>query len=217
MVFCHSDISHELHQASLVRNKLLSRAVIIISGLQSDTDNLLAAAELHSNTGLRSRSVSPSKSIEASRPSAPTPKNTPVIKIPARFKKASAASANNANTDHAYQRTMHDAAEDRNLLLKRAYDVICNLQVHHLPTVAYAVCTLCNAQIVCHAKLEPPPFVLHRDMLAFLKKTQMPSALYPHTMMHCRAMLMVYLKRSLSPLLCHPEVQTAPCCKMALP
>lgn len=127
MLNSNADSSQELHQASLLRNHLLFRAVSVINGLQHDTDNLVAATELEHDSPSYLKSAPAFKSLETGKFSALAPTSTPVIKIPARFRKPSAAST--ANTDHAYQRSMHDAAEQRNLLLKRAYDVICNLQV----------------------------------------------------------------------------------------
>lgn len=124
----NADTSLELHQASLLRNNLLFRAVSVINGLQLDTDNLVAATELDHDPPLHLKPPSAFRKIEAGNSGA-APFNIPLIKIPARFRKSSAASG--ANADHAYQQTMHDAAEQRNLLLKRAYDVICNLQVRN--------------------------------------------------------------------------------------
>lgn len=131
MLSSHADTSQALHQASLLRNKLLSRAVSVINGLQHDTDNLVAATELEHGSPLYLKSASACKNIETGKSSALASTNTPVIKIPARFRKSSVTST--VNTDHDYQRTMHDAAERRNLLLKRAYGVICNLQVCFYP------------------------------------------------------------------------------------
>ncbi|KAL0030919.1 hypothetical protein WJX79_001187 [Trebouxia sp. C0005] len=51
--------------------------------------------------------------------------STPAIQIPTCFKSTVAGAA---NSNHAYQRSMYSAAEQRNSLLKRAYDVISNLQ-----------------------------------------------------------------------------------------
>ena len=120
-----ADASLELYQASLLRNNLLSRAVSVISGLQNDTEELVTATELQHDNSLRLKST-PAFS-QAAETLTGAPPNTPIITIPARFRKS--FTAGTVNTDHAYQRTMHAAAEERNHLLRRAYDVICNLQV----------------------------------------------------------------------------------------
>ena len=122
-----ADTSLELHQAALLRNNLLFRAVSVINGLQHDTDELVTAAEIQHDSPLRLKSP-PAFSQAAPRLTG-APPNPPVINIPARFRKSSTAST--VNTDQAYQRTMHAAAEQRNLLLKRAYEVISNLQVQN--------------------------------------------------------------------------------------
>ncbi|KAL0022404.1 hypothetical protein WJX77_008671 [Trebouxia sp. C0004] len=120
-----SGVSQELHDASLVRNKLLLRAVGVITSLQSDTDNLITAADLHSDGALHLGAELPQKRLPAARLPNPQQYSAPVIQIPARFKSTAAGAA---NSDHAYQRSVYSAAEQRNLLLKRAYDVISNLQ-----------------------------------------------------------------------------------------
>lgn len=122
----HADTSHELHLASLERNKLLSRAVTVITNLQSDTDKLIAAADLHHEDGSSTQSATIPKMLEGAPFASSKLSSAPIITIPSRFK---ATAAGTANSEHAYQRTMHTAAQQRNALLKRAYDVISNLQV----------------------------------------------------------------------------------------
>lgn len=121
-----ADIGRELHEASLLRNKLLSRAVDVIVSLQSDTDDLLTAADLQHDGALHLGAESPQRKLQAAKLPDPQLYSTPAIQIPARFRSTAAGTA---NSDHAFQRNMYGAAEQRNLLLKRAYDVISNLQV----------------------------------------------------------------------------------------
>ena len=102
----------ELHQASVDRNKLLHRAVGVINGLQSDTDNLLLAADLHKDTAFETASSSPAPQFRIT-----TGKTSP-------FKKAKTAV-----TDQSYEEAALSAAQHRNSLLQRAYSVISNLQV----------------------------------------------------------------------------------------
>lgn len=144
---CGADTSHELHQASLPRNKLLSRAVGVITGLQLDTDDLIAATEVHRDSSAHLELTSPQKRVEAAKLLLPQQISTPIIQVPSRFKSTAAGAA---NADHAYQRSMYSAAEQRNNLLKRAYDVISNLQVQscfkgctslRLPTGLQCFCT----------------------------------------------------------------------------
>jgi len=111
-----------------LRNKLLSRAVGVITSLQSDTDNLRTAADLHPDGALHLGAESPQRRLQAARLPSPQQHSTPAIQMPALFKSTAAGAA---NSDHAYQRSMYSAAEQRNSLLKRAYDVISNLQVCH--------------------------------------------------------------------------------------
>ncbi|KAL3146056.1 hypothetical protein ABBQ38_015407 [Trebouxia sp. C0009 RCD-2024] len=146
-----SDTSLELHQAALLRNNLLFRAASVINGLQHDTDDLVTATELQHDSTLRLKSASAFS--PAAKYLTGAPPNTPVIKIPARFKKSTTAST--ANTDHAYQRTMHAAAEQRNLLLKRAYDVICNLQSDVDGLVEEVTLTAAVATATPQAPLQP--------------------------------------------------------------
>ena len=122
-----ADVGRELHEASLLRNKLLSRAVGVITSLQSDTDNLIyAAADLQHDGTMHLGGESPHRRLQAAKLPNPQQYTTPAIQIPTRFKSTAAGAA---DSDHAYQRSMYSAAEQRNLLLKRAYDVISNLQV----------------------------------------------------------------------------------------
>lgn len=124
-MFC-SDTSQELHEASLLRNKLLSRAIGVITSLQSDTDSLIAAADLQHDSALHLGAEPLQRRIHDVIPATPQQNSTPTFQMPSRFP-ATAAGA--ANSSHAYQRSMYSAADQRNALLKRAYDVISNLQV----------------------------------------------------------------------------------------
>ena len=94
--------------------------------LQSDTDNLITAADLQHDGALHLGAESPQRRLQAAKLPNPQQYSTPAIQIPTRFRSTAAGAA---NSDHAYQRSMYGAAEQRNLLLKRAYDVISNLQV----------------------------------------------------------------------------------------
>ena len=105
---------------------MLSRAVGVIISLQSDTDNLITAADLQHDGALHLGAESPQRRLQAAKLPNPQQYSTPAIQIPTRFRSTAAGAA---NSDHAYQRSMYGAAEQRNLLLKRAYDVISNLQV----------------------------------------------------------------------------------------
>lgn len=103
-----TDDTDELHQASVHRNKLLHRAVNVITGLQTDTDSLLAAADLQQDAG----------------GSAPQAQFRIAVSKVSPFKRAKAA----ASTP-SYEQAAFDAAQHRNSLLQRAYCVISNLQV----------------------------------------------------------------------------------------
>lgn len=102
----------ELHEASVQRNKLLHRAVHVISGLQTDTDSLLAAADLHSDSAFDSPG-----SI-----SAPQFRITLGSTSPFKLSKTTAK-------EQTYEEAALSAAQQRNSLLQRAYNVISNLQV----------------------------------------------------------------------------------------
>lgn len=94
--------------------------------LQSDIDNLITAADLQHDGALHLGAESPQRRLQAAKLPNPQQYSTPANQVPTRFKSTAAGAA---NSDHAYQRSMYGAAEQRNLLLKRAYDVISNLQV----------------------------------------------------------------------------------------
>lgn len=103
-----TDDTDELQQASVHRNKLLHRAVNVITGLQIDTDSLLAAADLQQDAG----------------GSTPQAQFRITVSKASPFKRAKAA----ASTP-SYEQAAFDAAQHRNSLLQRAYSVISNLQV----------------------------------------------------------------------------------------
>ena len=108
----------------------------MITGLQSDTDNLIAAADLH-HAGADTQHAALPKLLGAAAFS-PKLSSVPTIQLTSRFKSTAASTA---NSEHAYQRTMHTAAQERNALLKRAYDVISNLQVCDACYTMGAICT----------------------------------------------------------------------------
>lgn len=118
----------ELHEASIERNKLLHRAVHVISGLQTDTDSLLAAADLHSDSAFDL----------PGRTSAPQFRITLGSTSPFKLSKTT--------KEQTYEEAALSAAQQRNSLLQRAYNVISNLQVSGLiNSLSYR----CQVQAAC--------------------------------------------------------------------
>ena len=117
------------------RNKLLHRAVGVINALQSDTDDLLAAADLHKDTAFETVSSSPAPQFRIT-----TGKTSP-------FK-----NAKTAVTDQSYEEAALSAAQHRNSLLQRAYSVISNLQVS---TACHNVRRTCTQTGLSASRLHP--------------------------------------------------------------
>ena len=84
----------------------------VISGLQTDTDSLLGAADLHSDAALDSPL------------STSAPQFTITLGSTSPFKVSNASAK-----QQTYEEAALSAAQQRNALLQRAYSVISNLQV----------------------------------------------------------------------------------------
>lgn len=123
----------EFHQASVHRNKLLHRAVDVITGLQTDTDNLLVAADLHKDAEVDLLGSTPQTQFKITiGKSSPFKSSKPHAKEP------------------SYEQAAFDAAQHRNALLQRAYSVISNLQVSMLAIPCQTAMTSgCHTRDLC--------------------------------------------------------------------
>ena len=85
----------------------------VISGLQTDTDSLLAAADLHSDSAFDS------------------PGSTSAPEFIITLGSTSPFKLSKTTKEQTYEEAALSAAQQRNSLLQRAYNVISNLQVRN--------------------------------------------------------------------------------------